>query len=120
MSQATRQARLRKHKRIRKYLKGDNIKPRLCVYRSLNNLNAQIIDDVKGSTVLSVSTLDKEFKKSSPSGSNIKSAALLGEFLAKASQKKGISSVVFDRGGYLYHGRIKAFADGARKGGLKF
>jgi len=115
-----REARLRKHIRIRKYLSGTAERLRLCIYRSLNNMNAQLIDDVEGKTLISLSTLDKEFKKANPKGGNLKSAAALGEQLAKAAQAKGITDVVFDRGGYIYHGRVKAFADSARKAGLKF
>ena len=120
MSDPRREARIRKHERIRKTLSGTAGRPRLCIFRSLNNLNAQLIDDLEGKTIISLSTLDKEFKKASPKGGNIKGASALGESLAKKALEKGITNVVFDRGGYLYHGRIKAFADSARKAGLKF
>lgn len=113
-------ARQRKHERIRKYMTGTDKRPRLCVSRSLRNMNAQLIDDVEGKTIFSMSTLDKEFRKISPGGGNIKSASALGESLAKKAAQKGITSVVFDRGGCLYHGRVKAFAESARKAGLKF
>jgi len=120
MSDVRREARIRKHERIRKNLSGTAQKPRLCIFRSLNNLNAQLVDDTENKTIFSASTLDKDFKKSNPKGGNVKSAVLLGELLAKKAQEKGITNVVFDRGGYLYHGRVKAFADSARKSGLKF
>lgn len=120
MSNERRQARLRKHKRIRKNIMGTKDMPRLCLYRSLNNLNAQIIDDLQARTIFSLSTLDKDFKKINTKGGNVKSAAVLGDLMAKHAQEKGITNVVFDRGGYLYHGRIKAFAEAARKAGLKF
>lgn len=115
-----REARIRKHERIRKYLGGTDKRPRLAISRSLRNLNAQVIDDIAGKTILSLSTLDAEFKKASKTGGNVKSASVLGELVAKKVLEKGITTVVFDRGGYLYHGRIKAFADSARKAGLKF
>ena len=120
MSDARREARLRKHRRIRKVLSGTAKAPRLCIFRSLSNMSAQLVDDTEGKTIISLSTLDKEFKKVNPKGGNVKSAVALGEAVAKKAQEKGIINVVFDRGGYLYHGRIKAFADAARKGGLKF
>ena len=120
MADARREARLRKHIRIRKRLSGTKERPRLCVFRSLNNLNAQLVDDLESKTIVFVSTLDKEFKKLNFKGGNIKSATALGELLAKRAQELGVSNVVFDRGGYLYHGRIKSFADAARKAGLKF
>ena len=113
-------ARQRRHKRIRKYVAGSTQKPRLCITRSTRNLNAQLVDDTQAKTLFSMSTLDKEFKKANSSGGNIKSAAVLGESLAKKAQAKGITRVVFDRGGHIYHGRIKVFAESARKAGLKF
>lgn len=120
MSNERIQARIRKHERIRKNIMGTKNRPRLCLYRSLNNVNAQIIDDLDAKTLISLSTLDKDFKKANVKGGNIKSAVVLGERIAKMAQEKGIINVVFDRGGYLYHGRIKAFAEAARKAGLKF
>ena len=120
MSIISRASRLRKHIRIRKKISGTKEMPRLCICRSLNNLNAQIIDDLDSKTLVSLSTLDKDFKKSNPSGGNVKSALALGEAIAKAAIAKGVTQVVFDRGGYLFHGRVKAFAEAARKAGLKF
>ena len=99
---------------------GTSQKPRLSIYRSLRNLNVQLVDDLQAKTIFSLSTLDKDIKSSHKTGGNIKAAATLGELLAKKAQEKNITEVVFDRGGYLYHGRIKAFADAARKAGLKF
>jgi len=114
------EARVRKHVRIRKNLSGTNQRPRLSIYRGTRSLNAQIIDDAAGKTIFSISTLDKNFKSAGNNGGNVKGAAALGELIAKKAQEKGITVVVFDRGGYLYHGRIKAFAESARKAGLKF
>lgn len=94
--------------------------PRVSVHRSLTNLYAQALDDLEAKTLLSVSTQDKEVKQKFPYAGNVKAASFLGELFAKKAKDKGISKIVFDRGGYLYHGRIKAFAEGLRKGGLKF
>lgn len=113
-------ARVARHDRIRKRLSGTAQRPRLSVYRSLKNTYAQIIDDVSNRTLLSLSTQDKEMKKSYAYGGNVKAAGLLGGVLAKKAKENGISKVVFDRGGYLYHGRVKALAEGARKAGLEF
>jgi large subunit ribosomal protein L18 len=120
MSGSKRAARIRCHERIRKTLSGTSEKPRLSVYRSLKNINAQLIDDLECKTILSLSTLNKDFKTVNKSGGNVKAATALGEIVAKKAQEKGITTVVFDRGGALYHGRIKAFAEAARKAGLKF
>ncbi|NQT95167.1 MAG: 50S ribosomal protein L18 [Candidatus Omnitrophica bacterium] len=110
----------RRHKRIRKRLAGASERPRLCIYRSLSNISAQIVDDGAGKTILSVSTFDKDVKSQLPYGGNIKAAEKLGELLAQKAKSKGVSKVVFDRGGFTYHGRIKAFAEAARKSGLLF
>ncbi len=112
--------RLKRHRRIRKKIFGTTEVPRLCVHRSLKNIEAQLIDDMKEKTILSLSTNSKEFKEKLSYGGNVKAAFLLGEIFAKKAKKKGIKKVVFDRGGYLYHGRIKTFADAVRKGGLIF
>ena len=112
-------ARLKRHKRIRKKIAGTKERPRLSVYRSLKNIYAQLIDDENNTTLLTCSTQQKELKEK-VKANNINAAALLGELVAKGAKDKGIESVVFDRGGYLYHGRIKAVAEAARKGGLKF
>ncbi|MFH0771256.1 MAG: 50S ribosomal protein L18 [Candidatus Omnitrophota bacterium] len=112
--------RLKRHRRIRKIIKGTSEKPRLSLHRSLNNIFVQLIDDIEGKTLCAISTLDERFKGKVKNGGNIKSAEYLGEIFAKEAQSKGIKKVVFDRGGYLYHGRVKAFADAARKAGLDF
>ena len=105
---------------MRKRVVGTPQQPRLIVRRSLKNLFIQIIDDTKGATLMSASTADKDFKQRSAYGGNIKAASMLGEVVAEKAKTKKISCVVFDRGGYDYHGRIKAFAEAARKGGLEF
>lgn len=112
--------RLRRHQRIRKAIKGTKDRPRLSIHRSIKNLFAQLIDDIEGKTLYSLSTLDKSFREILKDGGNIKAAEILGEMFAKGAQAKAIKKVVFDRGGYLYHGRIKTFAEGARKAGLEF
>ncbi len=112
----------RVHIRIRKKLQGTTERPRLNVYRSTNHLYVQIIDDLKGSTLISANTLEfgeaKEGKR--PTGGNVGAAKQLGKSIAERAKSKGIKKVVFDRGGYLYHGRIKALAEAAREGGLEF
>ena len=90
------------------------------MYRSLKNLCAQVIDDTKNRTIFSLSTSDKEIKQKLPTGGNVKAAQLFGEVFANKAKEKGITKIVFDRAGYLYHGRIKAFAEALRKGGLEF
>lgn len=112
--------RLKRHRRIRLRLHGTDKRLRMVVYRSLRNLDAQIIDDTKGHTLLSISTLDNEIKQKFPYGGNTKAAEFLGEVFARRAKEKGISRIVLDRGGYLYHGRIKAFAESLRKAGLEF
>lgn len=109
-----------RHQRIRKSISGTSERPRLCLHRSLNNLQAQIIDDTSGKIIMGKSTMAKDVRAKSKTGGNISAAALLGETLAAEAVKKGITKVSFDRGGYLYHGRIKAFAEAARKAGLEF
>jgi large subunit ribosomal protein L18 len=108
--------RQRVHKRIRAKLSGTSERPRLNVYRSLNHIYAQIIDDLGGKTLVSASTRDAKKKV----GGNVASAKEIGKVVAQKAKEKGITQVVFDRGGYLYHGRIKALADAAREAGLKF
>jgi large subunit ribosomal protein L18 len=105
---------------MRKRISGTPQRPRLNVYRSLKNFYVQFIDDSSNKVLLAVSTLDKDFKKSTPSGGNIKAAAALAEHVAKKAKEKNIKSVVFDRGGYLYFGRVKALAENLRKQGLEF
>lgn len=111
-------ARIRRHARIRKQLSGTPEVPRLSVFRSNTNIFAQIIDDTKGETLVSASTIDKELKVKN--GSNIEAATKVGELIAERAKKLKISKVVFDRGGHLYHGRVKALADAARENGLEF
>ena len=112
--------RTKRHLRIRKKLSGTQDRPRLSVYRSSKNLFIQLVNDQTHSTLLFVSTLDKDFKEKEKKGGNIKAAALLGEIVVKKSKQKNIKKIVFDRGGYVYHGRVKALADALRKGGLEF
>ncbi len=109
--------RARRHKRVRTKVSGTAERPRLCVYRSNMNIYAQIIDDVAGNTLVSASTLDKEVKTKH---SNKKAAAEVGTLIAKRATEKNITEVVFDRGGYIYHGVVKELADAARESGLKF
>lgn len=111
--------RQRVHTRIREKMSGTAERPRLNVYRSLNHIYTQVIDDAKGVTIASASTVSKkgEGKKA---GGNVEAAKAVGKLIAERAQEKGVKKVVFDRGGYLYHGRIKALADAAREAGLEF
>lgn len=117
---SVKEARDRRHERIRKKVMGTSVRPRLTVYRSLNHMHAQIIDDTKGHTIISASSLDKEFKDKKSHKGNIETAKQIGELIAKRALGKGVKKVVFDRGGYLYHGRVKALAEAAREAGLEF
>lgn len=110
-------ARLKRHIRVRAKISGTAERPRLCVYRSNANISAQIIDDEKGITLVSASSYEKGFEGI---GSNKAAAKKVGETIAERAKEKGITDVVFDRGGYLYHGRVSELAAGAREGGLKF
>ena len=110
-------ARLKRHKRVRGKISGTAERPRLNVFRSEKNIYAQVIDDVAGNTLVSASSLDKAIEGN---GGNKEGARKVGEMIAQAAKAKGIENVVFDRGGYLYHGRVQELADGAREGGLKF
>ena len=112
--------RLKRHKRVRGKVKGTSETPRISVYRTLNHIYAQIIDDVKGVTLVTASTLDKEIKGNIAEMNKKEQAFNVGKLLAKKAVEKGIVNVVFDRGGYLYTGRVANLADGARDGGLKF
>ena len=112
--------RLKRHKRVRSKVKGTAETPRLCVYRSTTHIYAQIIDDVKGNTLVTASTLDKEIKGTLEGKDKKAQAYAVGELIAKKAKAKKITAVVFDRGGYLYHGRVKELAEGARENGLKF
>ena len=109
-----------RHSRIRKKIYGTNERPRLCVSRSLKNLSAQIINDDERKVVVGMSTLSKDIKAKVKAGGNVEAAVALGKAFGSLAKEKGITKVAFDRGGYLYHGRIKAFADAAREAGLEF
>ena len=112
---------IRRRKRNRAALaKAAGGKLRLSVHRSSKNIYAQVIDDNKGITLVSASTLDKDVREKVKSGGNIEAASMIGTLLAERAQKEGISTVVFDRGGYIYHGRVRALAEAAREAGLKF
>lgn len=113
-------SRQKRHLRMRKKIEGTTARPRLNIFRSANNIYAQVIDDVKGVTLVSASTLDKELKDQINHGGNKESAKAVGTLVAKRAVEAGITQVVFDRGGYLYHGRIKELADAAREAGLEF
>lgn len=112
------QSRVKRHLRVRKKVFGTAERPRLSVYRSEKNIYAQLVDDVAGKTVASASTLDKEY--ADKLGCNKESAKIVGNMIAKRALEKGIKEVVFDRGGYIYHGRVKELAEGARESGLQF
>ena len=112
--------RRRKHVRVRKKITGTAARPRLCVFRSNTNIYAQIIDDEAGKTLVSASSLDKEVKASIENGSNKEGAAAVGKKIAERALAANINEVVFDRGGYIFHGRVEALAEAAREAGLKF
>lgn len=112
--------RLQRHKRVRRKVFGTPQRPRLCVFRSSNNIYAQIIDDTKRVTLVAASSLEAEVKSAVNHTGNKEAAKKVGELVAKKAVEKGITEVVFDRGGYLYHGRIQELAEGAREAGLKF
>ncbi len=114
------ETRLRRHARVRRKISGTSECPRLSVYRSLSNIYAQVIDDVEGKTIISASTLDSSLKGNIKYGGNKAAAAEVGRLVAQKALEKGIKKVVFDRGGFLYHGRVKELADAARKAGLEF
>ncbi|WP_166245958.1 50S ribosomal protein L18 [Paenibacillus turpanensis] len=113
-------ARKVRHLRVRKKIEGTTARPRLNVFRSSKHIYAQIIDDVQGVTVAAASTQDKELREELSNGGNVEAARKVGQLIAKRAQEKGLKEVVFDRGGYLYHGRIQALADAAREAGLEF
>ena len=114
--------RKRRHYRVRNKIEGSAERPRLVVFRSLKNIEGQIVDDSAGKTLVGLSTLDASLRDFSPEGQNrrVEQAFAAGKALAEKARSQGIEAVVFDRGGYKYHGRVKAFADGAREGGLEF
>ncbi len=112
--------RLKRHQRVRNKVFGTPEKPRMCVFRSAKNISVQIIDDTKGNTLVAASSIDKDLKDQIPYGGNKEAAKVVGEAVAKKALAAGIETVSFDRGGFLYHGRVKELADGAREAGLKF
>ena len=116
----SREARQRRHERIRRNLHGTAERPRLNVFRSLMHIYAQVIDDDLGNTLVAASTLDPEMREQLEGLNKSQQAARVGQLVAKRALDKGLKTVVFDRGGYPYHGRVKALADGAREGGLEF
>jgi large subunit ribosomal protein L18 len=114
------EVRLRIHERIRKKLSGTPARPRLAVFRSNKHIYAQVIDDAKGTTVTAASSLEVDAKKDLKNGGNVAAAKAVGKLVAERAKAKGVEAVLFDRGGYIYHGRVKALADAAREAGLKF
>lgn len=109
-----------RHRRVRQKVTGTTSRPRLCVFRSLNHIHAQLVDDSRGQTLVSMSTLDSQVRSKIDEMGKSKKAEIVGTFLAEEALNKGIKQVVFDRGGYEYHGRVKALAEAARKAGLEF
>ncbi|MFZ9706816.1 MAG: 50S ribosomal protein L18 [Ilumatobacteraceae bacterium] len=119
MAKKRREGRLRRHRRVRKKVHGTAARPRLAVYRSNRHLSVQLIDDDSGRTIASASSLEADFRKQQ-AGGNVAAATAVGTLIAQRAKAAGITSVVFDRGGFLYHGRIAAIADAARAAGLEF
>jgi len=119
-SKEVRDARNRRHARVRNKVSGTAQRPRLCVFRSTNHIYAQVIDDVAGNTLAAASTLTPELKKDANGKNKVAQASLVGTLVAKLAVDKKVGEVVFDRGGYKYHGRVKALAEAAREAGLKF
>lgn len=113
-------ARIKRHRRVRKKVFGTPERLRLCVFKSINHIYAQIVDDVSANTLLTVSTLTPDVREKVKNGGNIEAAKAVGEAIGKKALEKNISNVVFDRGGYPYHGRVKALAESAREAGLIF
>ncbi len=119
-SATTRAARIRRHARVRRRVEGTAAKPRLCVFRSLSHIYAQVIDDAARVTIVAASDLEKDVASQSSGKKKSDVATLVGSLVAERAKQKGVSQVVFDRGGYPFHGRIKALAEAARAGGLSF
>ena len=119
-SEVKRRARLRRHRRVRKKVEGKETRPRLSVFRSARHIYAQIIDDTRGHTLASASTSDRELKNELEGLKKREQARLIGETLARRAKSQGVTRVVFDRGGYRYHGRVRSLAEGAREAGLEF
>jgi large subunit ribosomal protein L18 len=109
-----------RHRRLRRYVRGSSTRPRLAVFRSTKHIGAQLVDDDAGRTIVAADSRSKEFKAQRGSGGNVAAAKAVGELLAAKAKASGIGSVVFDRGGFMYHGRVKALAEAARAGGLVF
>jgi large subunit ribosomal protein L18 len=120
LGKSKRDARFRRHRRVRKKIYGTEKRPRLNVFKSLKHTYAQIIDDERGVTLASTCTLSPEIRDQIKYGGDVASSKLVGEFIAKKAKELDIKAVVFDRGGYIYHGRVKALAEAAREGGLQF
>ena len=120
ITQDRRSARDTRHHRLRRWVRGSADRPRLAVFRSLNHIYAQIIDDDAGRTVVAVDSRSAAFRARQTAGGNVAAAAIVGELLAERARGQGIARVIFDRGGYQYHGRVKALAEAARAGGLVF
>ncbi len=118
--QSRNEVRKRIHARVRRKVSGTAERPRLCVFRSNKQIYCQMIDDVAGQTLCAAGSLDKELKSKLTNGSNVEAAKAVGQLIAERAAKEGITTCVFDRGGYLYHGRVKALAEAAREGGLQF
>ncbi|MCZ7647382.1 MAG: 50S ribosomal protein L18 [Planctomycetota bacterium] len=117
---STHEQRRKRHRRVRKKIAGSQARPRLNVFRSSKHMHAQLIDDAAGATIVAASSLSKELRERFKTGANVEAAKEVGKLVARLAREKGIEKVVFDRGGYMYHGRVKALADGAREGGLRF
>lgn len=113
-------ARLKRHLRVRKKIEGTTVRPRLNIFRSSKHMYAQLIDDTTGVTIVAASTQDKDLKSDIGNGGNVEAARKVGALIAQRAKEKGFDQVVFDRGGYLYHGRVQALADAAREAGLEF
>jgi large subunit ribosomal protein L18 len=110
----------KRHHRLRRWVRGTTARPRLAVFRSLNHIYAQVVDDETGRTLVAADSRSKQFRAGQPRGGNVAAAKAVGELLAQRAKAAGITQIVFDRGGYKYHGRVKALADAARAGGLVF
>jgi large subunit ribosomal protein L18 len=110
----------KRHHRLRRWVRGTMARPRLAVFRSLNHIYAQVVDDETGRTLVAADSRSKQFRAGQPRGGNVAAAKAVGELLAQRAKAAGITQIVFDRGGYKYHGRVKALADAARAGGLVF
>lgn len=120
ITQLRRQSRLKRHRRVRKHVRGLTERPRLSVSRSLNHISAQVIDDIAGRTLAAASSSEADLRKAQKSTAGVTAAEAVGKAVAERARKAGVTLVVFDRGGYIYHGRVKALAEAARSAGLEF